>query len=131
MRRPLCKFLFRYSFPSRTKFKIRQKPSESSRILNINQTASPWIFASEDQVLSSQVHVTFLVDEVILGNVFLAVLSFSHFSIILLLLYTDLHFNNALIIRTSGGNLGNLKKNSCAVSDVGEHRTVKYFQVSS
>jgi hypothetical protein len=76
------------------------------------------------------VHVTFLVDEVVLGNVFLAVLSFSYFSIILLLFYTDLHFNNVPIIRTSGLKLENLK-NSCVVSDVEEHRTLKYFQVLS
>ena len=70
-----------------------------------------------------------LVNEVLLGNVFLAVLSFSPVSIILLLLYIDL-FNTALIIRTSGRNLETLT-NSCAVSDVWEHRTVEYYQVLS
>ena len=55
----------------------------------------------------------FLVDEVLLENVFLAVLSFSPVSIILLLLYINLHFNNALIIRTSGRKLENLKKQLC------------------
>jgi hypothetical protein len=44
------------------------------------------------------------------GIVFPAVLSFSSVSTILLLLYIDFHFNNALIRRTSGRNLETLKK---------------------
>jgi hypothetical protein len=60
------------------------------------QTASPWIFASEDQVLSSQVHVMFLVDEVVLKTCswlyfrFILSLTFYCCSVLIFILITRL-----------------------------------------
>jgi hypothetical protein len=59
--------------------------------------------------------------KVALGNVSCVYFRISTVSIILVLLYIDLHFNNALIRRTSG--------RSRTLSDVEEHWTVKNFQV--
>jgi hypothetical protein len=69
--------------------------------------------------------VTFVVDRVALGQVFIPVLRFSPVSIIPSMLHTQLHLHVALTRRTNRRSLGTFR-NSSALSAVGERWIEKY-----
>jgi hypothetical protein len=69
--------------------------------------------------------MTFVVDRVALGQVFIPALRFSHVSIISPMFYTQIQLHVALTVRTNRRGLGTVQ-NSSALSTVGERWIEKY-----
>lgn len=74
------------------------------------------------------VHLRFMANTVVLGQVFLCILQFSSVSIIPWKLHTHLHLNIILIRRTSGWKLVTSKESSTLL-EIGDQWTEKYFQI--